>query len=94
MTCIQGYYGQGTFIAAQAPMKNTIEDTWNVIRQQNCSVVVVLTNFEEQSQVRNTKSAYTHRHTENIILSIKNAFYMYSHTSMLNTFQYSIIITG
>ena len=37
-------------------MNNTIENTWNAITQQNCSVVVVLTNFEEQSQVRSTNS--------------------------------------
>ena len=48
----QGYYGQSGFIAAQAPLKNTIEDTWNVIREQNCSVVVVLCDFVELGQVR------------------------------------------
>ena len=47
----QGYYGQSGFIAAQAPLKNTIEDTWNVIREQNCSVVVVLCNLVEEEQV-------------------------------------------
>ena len=52
----QGYYGQSTFIAGQAPMNNTIENTWNAITQQKCSVVVVLTNFEEQNQVRCTNS--------------------------------------
>jgi protein tyrosine phosphatase len=41
-THIKGYYGQSGFIAAQAPMKSTIEDTWLVIREQGCTVVVVL----------------------------------------------------
>nr|WNS50092.1 receptor-type tyrosine-protein phosphatase-like protein [Halisarca dujardinii] len=47
-TQIKGYYGQNHFIAAQAPMKKTVEDTWNVIREQDCKVVVVLCKLTDE----------------------------------------------
>ena len=31
-------------------MKSTIEDTWLVIREQGCTVVVVLCELEEQEE--------------------------------------------
>ena len=46
----KGYYGQSGFIAAQASMKSTIEDTWLVIREQECTVVVVLCELKEEEE--------------------------------------------
>ena len=46
----KGYYGQSGFIAAQTPTKSAIEDTWFVIREQGCRVVVVLCELEEEEE--------------------------------------------
>ncbi|XP_030061671.1 receptor-type tyrosine-protein phosphatase C isoform X2 [Microcaecilia unicolor] len=47
---ITGYWSPKAMIAAQGPLKNTINDFWQMIFQRKVKAIVMLTNLEEESQ--------------------------------------------
>ena len=49
---IPGFYLSDTFIAAQAPKSNTVEDFWQLILEQRVSTIVMLTRLVEQSSTK------------------------------------------
>ena len=44
---IDSYSGKNAFIAAQAPMKETIEDFWAMVLQENIRTIVMLTHVDD-----------------------------------------------
>lgn len=51
-THLQGYkMVSEQYIAAQAPLPETIEDFWRLIWEQRCSTIVMLTNLVENNKV-------------------------------------------
>ncbi len=48
---IQGYRKRNEFITAQGPTKETAEDFWRMIVEQDCSIIVMLTNLTDQGKV-------------------------------------------
>lgn len=44
---------RGYYIACQAPLQNTVDDFWRMIWEQQCRVVLMLTNLYENGIVSN-----------------------------------------
>lgn len=53
-TCfvLQSYGLRNAYIAMQAPMKNTVDDFWRCLWEQNCTIIVMLTKLKELGRVR------------------------------------------
>uniref|UniRef100_A0AC34RHJ3 Tyrosine-protein phosphatase domain-containing protein n=1 Tax=Panagrolaimus sp. JU765 TaxID=591449 RepID=A0AC34RHJ3_9BILA len=51
---IKGYASKKTFIAAQAPMENTMNDFWRMIWEQDVRIIIMAANINE----RGRKQAY------------------------------------
>jgi len=49
---INGFTRQDLYIATQGPKRNTVVDFWNMILEQNSSVIVCLTNLIEGGRVK------------------------------------------
>ncbi|XP_044263828.1 uncharacterized protein LOC123010780 isoform X2 [Tribolium madens] len=49
---IDGYETPKAFIAAQAPIPSTVEDFWQMICEQNVSVVIMLTELRENGLIK------------------------------------------
>jgi netrin-G3 ligand len=47
---IDGYKAKNVFIATQGPMKNTLDDFWKMIYEQQVSIIVMMTKLEEKGQ--------------------------------------------
>jgi protein tyrosine phosphatase len=43
--------GTRKYIAAQGCMQNTVSDFWQMVWQENCSVIVMLTELSENGKV-------------------------------------------
>ena len=55
VSCIihqQGFTRQDLYIATQGPKRNTVVDFWNMILEQNSSVIICLTNLIEGGRVK------------------------------------------
>ena len=48
---IDGFQQKNAFIAAQAPLENTVKDFWRMILEKKIYVIVMLTKLEEKGQV-------------------------------------------
>ena len=55
---IDGYHAKNTFIATQGPTKETVADFWRMVLEQECSIVVMLSNLEEKGKVCSLCSCY------------------------------------
>ncbi|XP_067884479.1 receptor-type tyrosine-protein phosphatase eta-like, partial [Heterodontus francisci] len=49
---IDGYKNPNYYIATQGPLLNTIRDFWQMIWQENSSIIVMLTNLIEQDKAK------------------------------------------
>ena len=47
----QGYHAPRAFIAAQSPMKTTVDDFWNLVAEKQVQTVLLLCQLVEDSQV-------------------------------------------
>ena len=47
----QGYKLRNAYIAAQAPLQETVSDFWRMIWEFKSKAIVMLCNFEESGQV-------------------------------------------
>uniref|UniRef100_A0A183IE11 protein-tyrosine-phosphatase n=1 Tax=Soboliphyme baturini TaxID=241478 RepID=A0A183IE11_9BILA len=45
---VQGYKGRKVFIAAQGPTQDTVNDFWQMIWEQNVSLLIMVTNLQER----------------------------------------------
>lgn len=52
---IKGYCGKKTFIAAQAPLENTMNDFWKMIWEQDVRIVIMVANMNERGRKQATK---------------------------------------
>ena len=50
--CIQGYKKRSAYIAAQAPLRNTVDDFWKLIWEFKTKVIVQVCSFNEGGEVR------------------------------------------
>ena len=58
---LKGYKHKKAFIVAQNPMESTARDFWKVVKDRECTVVVMLCNLEENGQVSsNSLPVYIH----------------------------------
>ena len=48
---LKGYKHKKAFIVAQNPMESTTKDFWKMVRERECTVVVMLCGLEENGQV-------------------------------------------
>ena len=48
---LQGYKLRNAYIAAQAPLQETVNDFWRMIWEFKSKAIVMLCNFEESGQV-------------------------------------------
>lgn len=49
---VQGYRGHAKqYIATQGPLESTVEDFWRMIVDNNASIIVMATNFQERGIV-------------------------------------------
>jgi protein tyrosine phosphatase len=50
---VQGYNEGRTYIATQAPMENTVTEFWQMVWEQRCTAIVMLTELTDKTgQVR------------------------------------------
>ena len=49
--CPQGYHAPRAFIAAQSPMKTTVDDFWTLIAEKKVQTALLLCQLVEDSQV-------------------------------------------
>ena len=49
--CIQGYKKRSAYIAAQAPLRNTVDDFWKLIWEFKTKVIVQVCSFNEGGEV-------------------------------------------
>ena len=47
----KGYKHKKAFIVAQNPMESTTRDFWKMVKERECTVVVMLCGLEENGQV-------------------------------------------
>ena len=55
--CPQGYHAPRAFIAAQSPMKTTVDDFWTLIAEKRVQTALLLCQLVEDSQVSSTCSS-------------------------------------
>lgn len=49
---VQGYEGEPkAYIATQGPMAHTIVDFWNMVWNENCPIIVMITKLKEKNKV-------------------------------------------
>ena len=53
---LKGYKHKKAFIVAQNPMESTTKDFWKMVRERECTVVVMLCGLEENGQVSHSLS--------------------------------------
>ena len=49
--CAKGYKEKNSYIATQGPTRETVEDFWRMIWEQETAVIVMLTQVDERGQV-------------------------------------------
>lgn len=49
---IKGYSGEVEYIATQGPLESTVADFWMMVVNENCSVVAMVAQFEEQKKIK------------------------------------------
>jgi len=52
---IKGYCGKKTFIAAQAPLENTMNDFWKMIWEQDVRIIIMAANMNERGRKQASK---------------------------------------
>ncbi|XP_061165612.1 receptor-type tyrosine-protein phosphatase epsilon-like [Saccostrea echinata] len=60
---IEGAHRQNEYIAAQGPTKNTLADFWTMIWQGNVSSIVMLTNLQEGTKTKKSRSLIQYHYT-------------------------------
>jgi len=55
---IDGFYRKSAFIATQGPLHNTIADFWRMVMEHDSSIIVMLSNLEEQGKVSEFPSTF------------------------------------
>lgn len=50
--CVQGGGSERDFICTQAPMRNTMEDFWRMVWEQNVRIIVMVTALRDRDLVR------------------------------------------
>ena len=48
---VKGYKHKKAFVVAQNPMESTTRDFWKMVKERECTVVVMLCSLKENGQV-------------------------------------------